>query len=83
MLIWVGNDDGSEVSSSKSFISKNIFADTIEYVNQEENDNSWYETPKDTVGVLLDATTGENSTDKNKTALFYYLKGSENINKKE
>lgn len=83
MLIWVGNDDGSEVSSSKSFISKNIFADTIEYVNQEENNNSWYETPKDVVGVLLDATTGENSTDMNKTALFYYLKGSENINKKE
>ena len=83
MLVWVGNDDGSEVSSSKSFISKNIFADTIEFVNKDENDNSWYETPEDVVALQLDATSGDTTKDKNKTALFYYLKGSENINKKE
>lgn len=83
MLVWIGNDDGSEVSSSKSFISKNIFADTIESVNIEENSDSWYETPENIIAIPLDATTGEQTKDKSKTALFYYLKGSENINEKE
>lgn len=83
MLTWVGNDDGSEVSSTKSFISKNIFADTISFVNQDKNNDSWYETPDDVVAILLDATTGNEVKDKEKSALFYYVKGSENINKKE
>ena len=83
MLTWVGNDDGSEVSSTKSFISKNIFADTIEYVNIDENNDSWYKTPENIIAIPLDATTGEQTTDKSKIALFYYIKGSENTIKKE
>lgn len=83
MLTWIGNDDGSEVSSSKSFISKNIFADTIFKVNENENDDSWYKTPDNIVAVPLDATTGQITKDKSKTALFYYVKGSEDINEKE
>lgn len=83
MLTWVGNDNSDDVSPNKSFITKNIFADTIENVNKDEVDNSWYETPENVVAVPLDATTGKSTKDKNKIALFYYIKGSENIEKKE
>ena len=79
MLIWVGNDDASEVSSSKSFISKNIFADTISHVNEDENDDSWYETPEDVVAIPLDPISGKTTKNKNKT-LFYFVKGTEYSN---
>lgn len=81
MLIWVGNDDSSDVSPSKSYITKNIFADTIENVNVSDKENSWYETPENIIAIPLDATTGKNTKNKNTTALYYYLKGSENVKK--
>lgn len=83
MLTWAGNDDSSDVSPSKSFITKNIFADTIENVNNKDNNDSWYETPENVVAIPLDATTGKPTKDKEKTVLYYYIKGSENIEKKE
>lgn len=83
MLTWVGNDDSSDVSSSKSYITKNIFADTINDIYEEKADDSWYDIPNNIVAIPLDATTGNETKDKSKTVLFYYLKGSENINKKE
>ena len=39
--------------------------------------NSWYETPKDIIAIPLDAITGEETKDKSKLSLFYYLKGSD------
>lgn len=83
MLTWIGNDDSSDVSPSKSYISKNIFADTINDVYSDKANNSWYDIPDNIVAIPLDATTGDETKDKSKTALFYYVKGSENINKKE
>ena len=83
MLTWVGNDDSSDVSSSKSYITKNIFADTINNIYEEKADDSWYDIPDNIVAIPLNATTGNETKDKSKTVLFYYLKGSENINKKE
>ena len=83
MLTWAGNDDSSDVSPSKSFITKNIFADTIENVNNKDSSDSWYETPENVVAIPLDATTGKPTKDKEKTVLYYYIKGSENIEKKE
>lgn len=83
MLTWAGNDDSSEVSPSKSFITKNIFADTIENVNIDDISDSWYETPDNVVAIPLDATTGKVTKNKDSTVLYYYIKGSENIEKKE
>ena len=80
MLTWVGNDDGTEVSSSKSYITKNIFADTINNINSDLKENSWYDTPENVVAIPLDATTGSQTKDKKKTALFYFIKGSEIVN---
>ena len=82
MLVWIGNDDASELSSSKSYISKNIFADTIYNVNSEENNDSWYSVPHNVVAIPLDPTSGS-SVAKNNAVLFYFVKGSEIINEKE
>ena len=76
MLVWAGNDDGSEVSSSKSYYTKNIFADTIKYIN-ENKDDSWYEAPENIIGIPLDPTTGQVSKKNNE--IFYFVKGSEKV----
>lgn len=81
MLVWTGNDDGSDVSISKSIYAKNIFADTINDVNP--SNDSWYKTPENVIALLLDPITGKEITDPNKGTLFYYLKGSEIIDKKK
>lgn len=83
MLVWTGNDDGSDVSITKSSYAKNIFADTIEQIHYNENNIKWYKTPEDVVAIPLDAITGEETKDPSRTALFYFFKGSEIVNKKE
>ena len=82
MLVWTGNDDGSDVSITKSSYAKNIFADTIDSLNYNNSSESWYETPDDVVAIPLDAISGKNTTESSKTVLFYFLKGSEIIEKK-
>ena len=76
MLVWAGNDDGSEVSSSKSFYTKNIFADTIKHASKDVIE-SWYETPENIIGIPLDPTTGKVS--KKNNSIFYFVKGSEKV----
>ena len=83
MLVWAGNDDGSDVSITKSFYTKNIFADTIETIYIDKSNNSWYETPENVIAIPLDPISGKEAKDKSKVALFYFLKGSEIVNKKE
>ena len=83
MLVWVGNDDSSEVSSTKSFYTKNIFADTINDIYKDKSDNSWYEMPEDIVAVPLNPISGKPAKKNENNSLFYYLKGSENIIEKE
>ena len=85
MLVWCGNDDASDVSITKSFYTKNIFADTVENIKFNDLKDSWYETPADVVAIPLDAVSGQETKDSSKLSLFYFLKGSEliNENKKE
>lgn len=83
MLVWCGKDNSDEVSASKNYITKNIFADTISKVNNNNLDNNWYELPEDVIAIPLDAISGVQTKDTSKTALFYFLKGSEIKNKKE
>ena len=78
MLTWVGKDDNSSLDANDSYISKNIWADTVEDIlkNTEER---WYETPENVVGVILDAVSGKPTNDVTKATLFYFVKGTENI----
>lgn len=80
MLVWTGNDDGSDVSITNNIYSKNIFADTIEVVNNKDDDASWYEIPDDVIGIPLNPITGKESKKDEKNSIFYFLKGSELIN---
>lgn len=78
MVTWVGMDDNSPLSASDSYISKNIWADTVEdiLIDTEEH---WYETPENVVGVVLDAVSGVPTNDVSKATLFYFVKGTEDM----
>lgn len=76
MMVWNGNDDNSEVSVSEGSLSKNIWVDTVEQLNIEED--SWYETPENVVGVPRNAIDGSSTYTNSNMYIFYYVKGSEN-----
>ena len=78
MVTWVGMDDNSDLSSSDSYISKNIWADTVEDI-LEDSEEHWYDTPENVVGVVLDAVNGVPTNDTTKATLFYFVKGTEDI----
>lgn len=76
MLVWLGYDDNREFTKNYSYMVKNIWADTMEDIQYEMNDN-WYNTPENVVGIVLDAVTGEVTNNSNRAIVYYYLKGSE------
>ena len=76
VMTWMGYDDNKTIGSTVRNSSKNAWVDTIEYV-LKDTQTSWYETPKNVVAIPLDAITGKTTTDTNKAALYYYVKGSE------
>lgn len=82
MLVWTGHDNNTEVSSTDSKITKNIWADTVESILKEK-DEIWYEKPDNVIGMPLNAITGEVTNDSKDAAIFYYVKGSENTVFKE
>lgn len=82
MLVWAGHDNNQEVSSNKSKITKNIWADTVETILKEK-EIRWYNTPENVIGVPLNAISGKPTNESEKSAIFYYVKGSENYVFKE
>ncbi len=78
MVTWVGMDDNSSLSASDSYISKNIWADTVEDVLADKEE-TWYDTPENVVGVVLDAVSGIPTNDVSKATLFYFVKGTEDV----
>ena len=76
MLVWNGYDDNKNVEVKDGNISKNIWVNTVEDYLKDMN-TSWYETPSNVVGVLLNAITGEEVVDNHNAYIFYFLKGSE------
>ena len=76
MLIWLGYDNNKEFASNYGYMSKNIWADTMEEIQKEKTDN-WYQTPENVVGIVLDSVTGEVTNNSEKAVVYYYLKGSE------
>ena len=76
MLIWLGYDNNKEFSNNYGYMTKNIWADTMEEIQTNITDN-WYETPENVVGIVLDAVTGEVTQNSENAIVYYYLKGSE------
>lgn len=79
-LVWTGNDNNENLNSKYSKITKNIWVDTMENYLANKNitsDEDWYEIPQNVVSTILDSVTGEQANDGNKSAVFYFLKGTE------
>lgn len=76
MVTWVGYDDNRATKENDSYISKNIWADTVEAI-VKDTPQKWYETPPNVVGVVLDATSGKPTTDPSRATIFYYTRGTE------
>lgn len=77
MGVWVGYDNNKETSSKEGLASKYVFAETVEAYLKEKED-SWYQQPKNVVGVLIDTKTGKIADNESKRkSILYYLKGTE------
>ena len=77
LALWNGYDDNKKIDSLEGNYQKDIWIDTMEkYL--DDKDNSWYDIPKNVVGVLLNPINGNVTTKEDKKSkIFYFLKGTE------
>lgn len=75
--IWLGYDDNRESTVDTSTALKNMWVDITEgYFKDKET--TWYDTPDNVVGVLVDPISGEVATnDSINKKIMYYIKGTE------
>ncbi len=76
MAIWMGYDEGRDTTSEISRAERNIWASTMEEVLLDTED-TWYDQPKNVIGLMLDAVTGLPTTDESKATIYYFIKGTE------
>lgn len=77
LSIWNGYDDNKVIGSGEGGQHKDIWIDTMEEYLKDK-DNSWYQMPKDVVGVMVNPISGKVSQEGDKQAkIFYFLKGTE------
>ncbi len=74
LMVWTGDDQNAPVTGYAK-ITKNIWADAMENCLKDEED-SWYETPRNVIGIPLNPITGTYAT-KGKSSMFYFVKGTE------
>ncbi len=74
LMIWTGKDNGLAVEGYATVV-KNIWADTME-TTLKDTPASWYETPKNVIGIPLNPVTGEYGK-KGRSTMFYFVKGTE------
>ena len=77
--VWVGYDEGQELVKSDYKYAQNIWYQTVEYYEKDlSNEDVWYETPSNVVGVLVEPISGKPATDQDQNAkIMYFLKGTE------
>lgn len=74
---WAGYDDSSNIPGELVSGNKNSWIISMEEYFKDK-DSSWYETPKDVVGVLVNPITGNVvETNSENKKILYYLKGTE------
>lgn len=77
MGIWNGYDDNRNSDVNDGTINKNIWIDTVEEYLENEQDY-WYEMPKNVVGAFIDPINGTLATEEtSKKKMLYYIKGTE------
>ena len=76
--IWTGYDDNRYVSGSDSSNIKNMWVDIMEkYLDGKSDEETWYKTPNNVVGVAIDPVSGNVANDGKKSKILYYIKGTE------
>ena len=80
MMIWLGHDDSSEIDGNVTNQAKNIWFNTIETV-EKNVENEWYDQPTNVVAAIRDSVTGGEATNQNKSTLYYFVKGTENLDR--
>ena len=77
--VWVGHDNNDSLISSDYKYAQNIWYKTVESIEKDLDENDgWYEKPKNVVGVLVEPISGKPLADTSKnTKLIYFLKGTE------
>lgn len=76
--IWTGYDNNETVSSTDSSNIKNMWVDIMEeYLEGKTDEETWYKTPKNVVGALIDPISGKAVSDGSSGKILYYIKGTE------
>lgn len=77
--VWVGYDDSRSLNTTEYKYAQNIWYKSIEAIEEGKNDEeTWYEVPKNVSGVFVDPISGKPVTDANqKKKLMYFIKGTE------
>ncbi len=77
MGVWNGYDDNRVTDVNDGAVSKNIWVDTMEQYLENEDD-VWYDIPKNVVGAFIDPISGALATNETaKKKMLYYIKGTE------
>ena len=75
--VWIGYDNNQALQTSEYKYGQNIWYKATE-AYEEGKDDSWYEIPKNIVGVFVDPISGKAvSEDTEVKKLMYFIKGSE------
>ena len=74
---WTGYDDNKNVSTAAVNANKTSWITSMEaYFKQHKA--TWYDIPRDVVGVLVDPITGKGATDTSeRRKILYYLEGTQ------
>lgn len=77
LSIWNGYDDNRKICDNDSSRHKDIWIDVMENYLKDK-DNSWYDTPDNVTGILVNPITGELVKENDsKKKVFYFLNGTE------
>ena len=77
--VWMGYDDNRSLNTNEYKYSQNIWYKSIEaYEKDKDNNDVWYEVPKNVSAVFVDPISGKPVTnDVQKKKLMYFIKGTE------
>ena len=76
--IWTGYDNNETVSSKDSSNIKNMWVDIMEeYLDGKTDEETWYKTPSNVVGTLIDPISGKAVSEGSSGKILYYMKGTE------
>lgn len=78
--MWSGYDNNKDVSNEDSSNLKNAWVDVMEeYLTGKTDEETWYKTPNNVVGVAIDPISGKAIDDKSRSKILYYIKGTEPV----